>query len=93
LFLDKNFQHGHSRANPLSTTYSSPQLSGKEDFLVDEVEVWMIRERNVDSIEYKKSILEGNSEAKALLEMSGKQIYSEGFRGPLGLKPPSSDCD
>lgn len=88
IFLDKDFECGHSRANPISTTFSSPQFSGKEDFLIDEVEVWMIRERDVESIEYKKSVLDGNSEVKALLEMSGRQIYSDGLREPLESIPP-----
>lgn len=38
LWIDSDFIHGHSRAGPLCTTYSSPQLSTKDTFLVDEVE-------------------------------------------------------
>lgn len=38
LWIDADFIHGHSRAGPLCTTYSSPQLSKTETFIVDEVE-------------------------------------------------------
>lgn len=38
LWIDADFIHGHSRAGPLCTTYSSPQLSTDDTFLVDEVE-------------------------------------------------------
>jgi hypothetical protein len=38
LWVDADFLHGHSRAGPLCTTYSSPQLSADQSFLIDEVE-------------------------------------------------------
>lgn len=38
LWIDSDFIHGHSRAGPLCTTYSSPQLSSSDTFKVDEVE-------------------------------------------------------
>ena len=38
LWIDSDFIHGHSRAGPLCTTYSSPQLSNKDTFSIDEVE-------------------------------------------------------
>lgn len=42
LWLDSDFGHGHSRARPKCTTYGSPQLSGKEDFTLDSMEVWAV---------------------------------------------------
>lgn len=42
LWLDSDFGHGHSRARPKCTTYSSPQLSGDEDFTLDSMEVWAV---------------------------------------------------
>jgi hypothetical protein len=38
LWMDADFIHGHSKAGPLCTTYSSPQLSADQTFIVDEVE-------------------------------------------------------
>ena len=40
LWLSTEFGKGHSKAKPTSTTYGSPQLSAKEDFLIDVVEAW-----------------------------------------------------
>jgi hypothetical protein len=42
LWINSDFIHGHSRAGPLSTTYSSPQLSKNDTFIVDEVEGTLI---------------------------------------------------
>ena len=39
-WLSTEFGKGHSKAKPTSTTYGSPQLSEKEDFLIDVVEAW-----------------------------------------------------
>ncbi|RUS27520.1 hypothetical protein BC938DRAFT_483124 [Jimgerdemannia flammicorona] len=38
LWISADFEHGHSRAAPHCTTYASPKLAGKEEFIVDEVE-------------------------------------------------------
>lgn len=38
LWIDSDFIHGHSRAGPLNTTYSSPRLSESDTFIIDEVE-------------------------------------------------------
>lgn len=38
LWIDSDFIHGHSRAGPLCTTYSSPQLSTNDTFVIDQVE-------------------------------------------------------
>lgn len=38
LWIDSDFIHGHSRAGPLCTTYSSPQLSSNDTFVIDQVE-------------------------------------------------------
>ncbi|XP_032086430.1 MTOR-associated protein MEAK7 [Thamnophis elegans] len=87
LWVDSNFGQGHSRAKPRCTTYNSPQLSAKENFLLDSMEVWAVG----DTLEAKngrgqKSILDTDPEAQALLEMMGKSRQSDGFR-----KPPDDD--
>lgn len=38
LWLDADFSHGHSKAGPLCSTYSSPRLTSKEEFTIDMVE-------------------------------------------------------
>ena len=40
LWLSTEFGKGQSKAKPTSTTFGNPQLSAKEDFLVDVVEAW-----------------------------------------------------
>ncbi|XP_018418384.1 PREDICTED: TLD domain-containing protein 1 [Nanorana parkeri] len=42
LWIDSNFGKGHSKAKPSCTTYHSPQLSAKEDFTIDAMEVWAL---------------------------------------------------
>ena len=38
LWLDHDYSHGYSKGNCL--TYESPQLSGKEEFKYEQLEVW-----------------------------------------------------
>uniref|UniRef100_A0A098LZ89 MTOR-associated protein MEAK7 n=1 Tax=Hypsiglena sp. JMG-2014 TaxID=1550645 RepID=A0A098LZ89_9SAUR len=83
LWVDSNFGQGHSKAKPRCTTYNSPQLSAKEDFLLDSMEVWAVG----DHLEAKngkgqRSVLDTDPEAQALLEMMGKSRQSDGFREP-----------
>nr|XP_022335964.1 TLD domain-containing protein 1-like [Crassostrea virginica] len=88
LWIDSNFNHGHSKAKPKCTTYGSPQLSAEPEFEVDVIEVWALgpeKREEGDSDEegektVKKSILQGNTESKAMLELIGKTRASEGFR-------------
>ena len=42
LWINQEFGEGHSRARPKCTTYDSPQLSSKEDFTIETVEVWAV---------------------------------------------------
>ncbi|XP_060069360.1 MTOR-associated protein MEAK7-like [Ylistrum balloti] len=86
LWIDQSFNYGHSKAQPRCTTYASPQLSGTPEFEVVALEVWEVGpEPKADSDdeedkEVKKSILDGNSEAKAMLSLIGKERVSEGYR-------------
>uniref|UniRef100_A0A8C5SEP1 MTOR-associated protein MEAK7 n=1 Tax=Laticauda laticaudata TaxID=8630 RepID=A0A8C5SEP1_LATLA len=87
LWVDSNFGQGHSKAKPRCTTYNSPQLSAKENFLLDSMEVWAVGDLpEAKNGKGQKSILDTDPEAQALLEMMGKSRQSDGFR-----KPPDDD--
>ncbi|KAJ3278759.1 hypothetical protein HK104_002044 [Borealophlyctis nickersoniae] len=89
LWVDSSFEKGYSKAHPVSITYNNTRLSGSEEFDIDFVEAWCIKEKEVDDrlvTNTKQSILSGNSEAEAFLEMGGKQIYSKDLRHPLNEK-------
>ncbi|XP_053556820.1 MTOR-associated protein MEAK7 [Bombina bombina] len=81
LWIDSNFGSGHSKAKPSCTTYNSPQLSAKEEFTIDAIEVWAVGELSEELVaKNKKSILDADPEARALLDMTGKGRQSEGLR-------------
>ncbi|XP_035769356.1 MTOR-associated protein MEAK7 [Neolamprologus brichardi] len=86
LWLDSDFGRGHSRARPKCTTYGSPQLSGDEDFTLDSVEVWAVGKpaepEEGEEGGVKKSILDVDPEAQALMEITGKTMHSQGLREP-----------
>ncbi|CAK6954412.1 MTOR-associated protein MEAK7 [Scomber scombrus] len=86
LWLDSDFGRGHSRARPKCTTYGSPQLSGKEDFTLDSVEVWAVgkppQPEEGEEGEGKRSILDVDPEVQAIMEMTGKTLHSQGLREP-----------
>ncbi|XP_054856213.1 MTOR-associated protein MEAK7 [Eublepharis macularius] len=85
LWIDSDYGKGHSRAKPRCTTYNSPQLSAQENFSLDALEVWAVGDPpESDTAEKgKKSILDADPEAQALLEMIGKSRQSEGLRQPV----------
>ncbi|XP_048814942.1 MTOR-associated protein MEAK7 [Lagopus muta] len=84
LWVDSDYGKGHSKAKPRCTTYNSPQLSAKEDFTLDALEVWAVGDMPESAeTKGKKSILDVDPEAQALLEMTGKSRHSEGLREPL----------
>ncbi|RCI03306.1 hypothetical protein CU098_000633, partial [Rhizopus stolonifer] len=80
LWLEADFMHGHSRAGPLCTTYLSPQLSSDQTFLIDQVEVWLVRplikDENDTDDTCGKGIL-GHAEDMEFMEMAGKKLYSK----------------
>uniref|UniRef100_K7G6W1 MTOR-associated protein MEAK7 n=1 Tax=Pelodiscus sinensis TaxID=13735 RepID=K7G6W1_PELSI len=84
LWIDSDYGKGHSRAKPRCTTYNSPQLSANENFTLDGMEVWAVGELPESSVcKTKKSILDTDPEAQALLEMTGKSRQSDGLREPI----------
>ncbi|XP_062997146.1 MTOR-associated protein MEAK7 [Elgaria multicarinata webbii] len=83
LWVDSNYGGGHSKAKPRCTTYNSPQLSAKENFTLDAMEVWAVGDPlESNTGEGQKSILDADPEAQALLEMIGKSRQSDGLRVP-----------
>nr|XP_004663505.2 MTOR-associated protein MEAK7 isoform X2 [Jaculus jaculus]XP_044998074.1 MTOR-associated protein MEAK7 isoform X2 [Jaculus jaculus] len=81
LWVDADFGKGHSKAKPTCTTYNSPQLSAQEDFRFDKMEVWGVGVPSETQLaKGKKSILDSDPEAQALLEASGRTRHSEGLR-------------
>uniref|UniRef100_A0A8C5QP75 MTOR-associated protein MEAK7 n=1 Tax=Leptobrachium leishanense TaxID=445787 RepID=A0A8C5QP75_9ANUR len=81
LWLDSDYGTGHSKAKPRCTTYNSPQLSSKEDFSIDALEVWAVGDVPEHLLaKNKKSILDADPEVRALLEMTGKARQSDGLR-------------
>ncbi|XP_008943387.1 PREDICTED: TLD domain-containing protein 1 [Merops nubicus] len=84
LWIDSDYGKGHSKAKPRCTTYNSPQLSAREDFTLDAVEVWAVGDLPESTgTKGKKSILDVDPEARAFLEMAGKSRHSEGLREPV----------
>jgi hypothetical protein len=75
-FVCNDVERGQSMAQPISTTYGNPQLSDQQLFTVDQLEVWCIVNRDTESVAYKRSVLD-NPEMVAILEMSGKTLYSK----------------
>lgn len=79
LWLPESLEGGHSKAEPLSTTYSSPQLSHSQVFKIKHIEVWAC------GPEPKKeddgpSILDQYKEDRVILEWAGRQQFSQGQR-------------
>ncbi|KAM5262622.1 MTOR-associated protein MEAK7 [Ctenodactylus gundi] len=80
LWVDSDFGKGHSKAKPTCTTYNSPQLSAKEDFCFEKMEVWAVGDPPEESEQGRKSILDVDPEAKILLEATGRTQHSVGLR-------------
>ncbi|ORY02243.1 TLD-domain-containing protein [Basidiobolus meristosporus CBS 931.73] len=88
LWINSDFETGHSRAGPFCSTYNSPQLSHSEYFDIDEVEVFCVREieRDPNLLPPKRSAMDTNADAVAILEMANRKMYSKDLREPdLGL--------
>ncbi|CEP08196.1 hypothetical protein [Parasitella parasitica] len=91
LWIDADFIHGHSRAGPLCTTYSSPQLSNDNTFVIDQVEVWLVRPLVKDDQDHEGSSggVLSHAEDMEFMEMAGKKMYSK----DLGPEPTDNNDD
>jgi hypothetical protein len=83
LYVHDSFDGGHCRGDP-STTFGNAMLSGKEEYEIESVEVWIVKQKVV-SDEEKGSVLE-NTAASQLLEMSGRKMYSKDLARPIDRK-------
>jgi hypothetical protein len=52
LWISGEFDTGHSKGHPLSSTFANPQLSGQQDFKVDDVEMWRVGPEEKDEDEF-----------------------------------------
>ncbi|KAG0717392.1 TLD domain-containing protein 1 [Chionoecetes opilio] len=80
LWLDYDF--GKGSVAPTCTTFRSPPLSPNQQLEVKALEVWALgpEEQDSDDEEGKRSALDRNPEASAMLEMMGKGRVSDGLR-------------
>lgn len=83
LWLDS--EYGIGECSETCTTYKNyVQLSATKKFTVRNVEVWGVGDKPVkedDSEENTaRSILDGNADSKAMLKLSGREQYSDGYR-------------
>ncbi|XP_066965355.1 MTOR-associated protein MEAK7-like [Macrobrachium rosenbergii] len=83
LWLDYDF--GKGTVAPTCTTFASPQLSPHQELEISSIEVWALGPEEEDSDEEegtrkKKSALDKNPEARAMLDMMGKVAVSDGYR-------------
>lgn len=87
LWLDSHYGLGES-SESCSTFRGYTQLSAKKSFTIRNVEVWGVGDKPAKEDEEagSRSVLDGNLEEKALLEMVGRKQYSDGYRD----EPPPS---
>ncbi|XP_017465563.1 PREDICTED: TLD domain-containing protein 1 [Rhagoletis zephyria] len=87
LWIDSDYGLGQS-SESCTSFRDYVQLSKKQNFRIRNMEVWGIGEEPKDEdYEYgegdgKNSILDTNLEDKVMLQLAGKEIYSEGLREP-----------
>jgi hypothetical protein len=76
-------EYGKAKCAPSCSSYLSPQLSQEEYFHYDQLEVWGVGEEPIDDEEdggERKSALDLDPEAQAVLEMMGKTFVSKDVR-------------
>ncbi|XP_018334168.1 TLD domain-containing protein 1 isoform X2 [Agrilus planipennis] len=82
LWLDHDFGHGQSSES--CTTFSEySQLSNTKNFRIKNIDVWgvgMPEEVETTDEAPAKSVLDTNIETKAVLQLAGRKIHSEGIR-------------
>ena len=73
LYISEDFT-GHSRAEPKSTTYGNPPLSGSQEFDIDIIEIYQMAVK--EAKQEKSSVLDDYA-AMNFLEVSGRKMYSK----------------
>ncbi|CAD7703382.1 unnamed protein product [Ostreobium quekettii] len=79
LFIDSTFDGGMSRP---SATFSSPCLASAQTFGVKDVECWLVEPVEDDELAPgdSSSVLDKYKEDQRVMELAGKQKYSDGYR-------------
>ncbi len=78
LFISSDFQHGHSRANPLSTTYQNPPLASSQDFEIDHVEVIRVKESQMEESKTgTRNPAQSRAQVQDFLEMAGIEMHAK----------------
>lgn len=49
LWIDQTLTSGHSRAMPLCNTFNSPMLSGKQEFEIEQLDIWGVGSPDVET--------------------------------------------
>eukprot|EP00047_Mylnosiga_fluctuans_P015654 m.48183 g.48183 ORF g.48183 m.48183 type:complete len:441 (+) comp6020_c1_seq1:53-1375(+) len=81
IWIDGAFGTGHCRGRPTCSTFGNPQLSMKEEFEIDLIEIWELSPRPDDGKGgKKKSVLDSNVEDQELLDMAGRALHSRDIR-------------
>lgn len=85
LWLDSDY--GNGECSESCTTFRNyAQLSGKKKFTIRNLEVWGVGDKPLKEDtdgSPERSVLDGNLEEKAMLEMAGRPQYSDGYREPV----------
>jgi hypothetical protein len=88
LFIDQTLQRGHSKADPISTTFGNPPLiaangvtdNGEGQFEVDFIEVWAVKPLEKDDRLLTDKERRANALSRAdlldFLEDSGVKVFS-----------------
>jgi len=88
-YINADFIHGHSKG--VSTTYNNPNLSSKQEFEIEAIEVWLVKEKErddrlIDKRKLKQGTIMSRMEDMTFLEMSGVKLYSKDLK-----KQPDAD--
>ncbi|KAJ1527028.1 hypothetical protein ONE63_008572 [Megalurothrips usitatus] len=83
IWIDADFGKGHTCAG-CSTYQRVPTLASGKEFSIEHIEVWAVgpppKEDSDEEVGGKRSILDKDSGAKAILEMIDRGHHSEGIR-------------
>ncbi|KJH42163.1 hypothetical protein DICVIV_11851 [Dictyocaulus viviparus] len=82
-FIHEEYGKGTTLAN--ISSFEKCHLSGSDSFVISNIEVWRVGEKpsmpaNNDCSLIEKSIIDKDVEARAMLEISGHKMQSDGYR-------------
>ncbi|GMR62270.1 hypothetical protein PMAYCL1PPCAC_32465, partial [Pristionchus mayeri] len=90
LFISEDYGKGVACAN--SSAFERCDLAGEKDFEIHTLEVWRVGPPpTVKHAKKKKSILDNDPQAQALLELAGKEMHSTPFRDHAPLLSDEED--